>query len=164
MKKFLAILFSVIFALSATTVAFASSNDCPYCEETFTNESEYNKHLADCDGYFRACPYGCDADFATEEELKIHEGVCLEFEGECDYCGKIVITKNAFNEHVKVCKVKYFSIPVHKIMKFLEETDLYEKIIGGLFGLLADLPYNKVFGTVFEYLEKGIHLGFDKLA
>jgi hypothetical protein len=164
MKKFLAILFSVIFALSATTVAFASANTCPYCKETYENEAEYNKHLADCDGYFRECPYGCDADFATDDELAVHAGVCLEFKGECDYCGEVVTTKNAFDAHVAECKVKYFGIPIHKIMKFLEETDLYEKIFGGLFGLLEGLPYNKVFGTVFEYLEKGIHLGFNELA
>ena len=163
MKKLISLVLALIVALSVATVAFASTNTCPYCLETYTNESEYNKHLADCDGYFRECPYGCDADFATVEELEIHKGVCLEYEGECDYCGAIVVTKNAFDAHVAECKVKYCSIPVHKIMKFLQETDLYETIIGGIFGALADLPYNDVFGTVFEYLEKGIHLGVDEI-
>ncbi len=164
MKKFLSIVLALACVLSMATVAFASTNICPYCEETFKNESEYNTHLANCDGYFRACQYGCGADFATDDELAIHEGVCLEFEGECDYCGDIVVTKNAFEAHVAECKAKYCGIPVHKIMKFLQETDLYDKIIGGLFGLLGDIPYNTVFGTVFEYLEKGIHLGVDELA
>ncbi len=27
-----------------------STNVCPYCKDIFTDESEYNKHLADCDG------------------------------------------------------------------------------------------------------------------
>ena len=163
MKKFLSIVLALACVLSMATVAFASTNVCPYCEETYTNEAEYNKHLADCDGFFRVCQYGCGADFATKEELAIHEGVCLEFVGECDYCGAEVRTKNAFDAHVAECKVKYCSIPVHKIMKFLQETDLYEKIIGGLFGLLADIPYNDVFGTIFGYAEDGIHLGVDKL-
>lgn len=157
MKKFLSIVLALACVLSMATVAFASANTCPYCEEPFTNESEYNAHLADCDGYFRACQYGCGADFATVEELAIHEGVCLEFKGECDYCGEIVTTKNAFDAHVAECKTKHFGIPFHKIFKFLQETDLYEKIIGGLFGLLGDIPYNTVFGTIFEYLEKGLH-------
>ena len=164
MKKFLSIVLALACVLSMATVAFASTNICPYCEETYTNEAEYNKHLANCDGYFRVCQYGCGADFATDEELAIHEGVCLEFEGECDYCGDIVLTKNAFDAHVAECKAKYCSIPVHKIMKWLQETDLYEKIIGGLFGLLKDIPYNKAFSFIFEYLEKGIHLGVGELA
>ncbi|MBQ8763999.1 MAG: hypothetical protein IJZ07_07835 [Clostridia bacterium] len=164
MKKFLSIALALVCILSTATVAFASTNICPYCEETYTNETEYNKHLANCDGYFRVCSYGCGADFATVEELAIHEGVCLEYKGECDYCGEIIVTKNAFNAHVEECKVKYFQIPVHKIMKFLQETDLYEKVFGTIFGLFADIPYNDVFGTVFEYLEKGIHLGVSELA
>ena len=165
MKKFLSIVLALVCVLSTATVAFASTNICPYCEEKFTDESEYNQHLADCDGFFRACPYdGCDADFATDEELEIHKGVCLEYVGECDYCGENVRTKNAFDAHVETCKVKYCSIPVHKIMKFLQETDLYETVLGGVLGFLADLPYNTVFGFVFEYLEKGIHLGVGELA
>lgn len=164
MKKFLSIVLAIACVLSMASVAFASTNICPYCEETYTNEAEYNKHLADCDGFFRVCQYGCGADFATVEELAIHEGICLEFVGECDYCGDEVRTKNAFDAHVAECKDKYLGIPVHKIMKFLQETDLYDKIIGGLFGLLKDIPYNTVFSTIFEYLEKGIHLGVDELA
>lgn len=163
MKKFLSIVLALVCILSTATIAFASANVCPYCDETYTNEKEYNAHLPNCDGWNRSCKHGCEADFATEEELAIHEGICWEFEGECDYCGDKVRTENAFNEHVAACKVKYCSIPVHKIMKFLEETDLYEKVLGAIFGALKDLPYNKVFGTIFEYLEKGIHLGVDKL-
>ncbi len=164
MKKFLSIVLALVCVLSTATIAFASTNKCPYCEEVYTDEAEYNKHLANCDGYFRNCPYDCGADFATDEELAIHIGVCLEFEGECDYCGAIVVTNNAFNAHVEECKVKYCYIPVHKIMKFLQETDLYEKIIGGLFGLLADIPYNDVFGTIFGFAEDGIHWGVNELA
>ena len=164
MKKFLSIVLALVCVLSTATIAFASTNKCPYCEEVYTDEAEYNKHLANCDGYFSICPYDCGADFATDEELAIHIGVCLEFEGECDYCGAIVVTNNAFNAHVEECKAKYCGIPVHKIMKFLQETDLYEKIIGGLFGLLADIPYNDVFGTIFGYAEDGIHWGVNELA
>ena len=126
MKKFLSIMLAILCVFSTATIAFASTNKCPYCEEIYTDEAEYNKHLADCDGFFRVCPYGCDADFATDEELAIHIGVCLEFVGECDYCGAEVRTLNAFNAHVEECKVKYCGIPVHKIMKFLQETDLYD--------------------------------------
>ena len=163
MKKFLSIMLALVCILSTATIAFASSNMCPYCEEKYDNEAEYNQHLLDCDGYFRNCPYECGADFATVEELEIHIGVCLEFEGECDYCGAIVVTNNKFNAHVAECKVKYCGIPVHKIMKFLQELDFYETVIGGIFGALADLPYNDVFSTIFEYLEKGVHLGVDEL-
>lgn len=163
MKKFLSIMLALVCILSTATIAFASSNICPYCEEKYDNEAEYNQHLLDCDGYFRNCPYDCGADFATAEELEIHIGVCLEFEGECDYCGAIVVTNNKFNAHVAECKVKYCGIPVHKIMKFLQELDFYETVFGGIFGALADLPYNDVFSTIFEYLEKGVHLGVDEL-
>ena len=164
MKKFLSVVLAIVCIFSTATIAFASTNVCPYFKETFVDEAEYTDHLANFDGFFRKCQYGSGADFATVEELERHEGLCLEFVGECDYCGDFVLTRNAFEAHVALCKVKYCSIPVHKIMKFLQETDLYEKVLGGLFGLLADLPYNKVFSFVFEYLEKGIHLGVGELA
>ena len=161
MKKFLSVVLAIVCIFSTATIAFASTNVCPYCKETFVDEAEYTDHLANCDGFFRKCQYGCGADFATVEELEAHEGVCLEFVGECDYCGDKVLTKNAFDAHVAICKVKYCSIPVHKIMKFLQETDLYEKIIGGLFGLLADIPYNDVFSAIFGVKEDLIHKGVD---
>lgn len=163
MKKFLSIVLALVFVLASATVAFASTNTCPYCHETFKNEREYNDHLADCDGFFRACPYeGCDADFHTIEEYEYHIGVCLEFVGECDYCGAKVRTNNAFNAHVAECKVKYCGIPVHKIFKMIMGVD-YDNIIDKVLGFIEGINMNDIFVKVFELAEKGVHLGVDKL-
>ena len=163
MKKFLSIVLALVCILTTATVAFASTNTCPYCHETYENEREYSDHLADCDGFFRKCPYGCGADFHTMEEYDYHVGVCLEFVGECDYCGDKVRTLNAFNAHVAVCKVKYFNIPVHKIFKFIMGVD-FDSIIDKVLDVIEGINMNDIFGAILKYSEMGIHFGFDKLA
>ena len=163
MKKFLSIVLALVCVFSTATIAFASANTCPYCDETYKDEAAYNAHLANCDGYFRSCPYKCGADFATEEALEAHKGVCLEYKGECDYCGAVVLTKNAFDAHVAECSEKYLGIPVHKILKALQEFD-YEGIFGKVFGFLADFGWNGIFEKVFDVVEDGVHLGVKELA
>ncbi len=156
MKKFLSVVLALVCILSTATIAFASTNACPYCYETYENEAEYNAHLADCDGFFRKCQYGCDADFATVEELEAHESVCLEFTGECDYCGEKVLTKNAFDAHVAECKDKHFGIPFHKIFVMLMGVD-YDGIMDKVLDVIMGINFNDIFVKVFEYAEKGVH-------
>ncbi len=88
MKKFLALMFALIFALSAATTAFAAANTCPYCGIEIATEKEYNKHLkTDCPKLSHAadnvvtqyCPYeGCTAKFKDPKQYEAH----LE---ECDF-------------------------------------------------------------------------------
>ena len=163
MKKFLSVVLALVCIFCTATMAFASTNTCPYCSETFVNEREYSDHLADCDGFFRKCPHGCGADFHTMEEYNYHKGVCLEFVGECDYCGDKVRTENAFNAHVAICVVKYCNIPVHKIFKFLMGVD-YDNVIDKVLGFIKDINTNDIFSAIFEYTEKGIHFGVAELA
>lgn len=42
----------VSFTVKKESSPQGSTNKCPYCNNIFTDESEYNKHLANCDGYF----------------------------------------------------------------------------------------------------------------
>lgn len=84
MKKFLAIVFALIFALSTATIAFAASLSCPYCDEILTSESKYNKHIeSECPALYSNNIYyctnpGCSAHFKSQEEYYNHiENTCL---------------------------------------------------------------------------------------
>ena len=71
MKKFLAVVFALIFALSAATTAFAVANTCPHCGQYIETEKAFNEHLD------KTCPYeGCGAKFQDEEQYEIHVAKC----------------------------------------------------------------------------------------
>lgn len=88
MKKFLAIMFALIFALSCATTAFAADLTCPYCNEAISSEKAYNEHIskkcpvlfADNKGdilyYCDYTEYGCSAYFKSEAEYKKHIEIC----------------------------------------------------------------------------------------
>ncbi len=50
LKKVLAVVLTLIIALSTVSVAFAAvDNECPHCHKTgFTTEKAYNNHVLDC--------------------------------------------------------------------------------------------------------------------
>lgn len=85
MKKFLAIVFALIFALSCAATAFAAVNlECPDCHKAdFATEKDYNKHLeSECPVRFGGntddsiapmyCEFGCGAAFYDAEQYEIH--------------------------------------------------------------------------------------------
>ncbi len=84
MKKFLAIVFALIFALSAATTAFAMANTCPYCGVEIVSEKEYNAHVfgkcpvkyPEAAKTYKECPYGCGAKYEDNEQYEIHVANC----------------------------------------------------------------------------------------
>lgn len=86
MKKFLAIAFALIFALSCAAPAFAADITCPEegCSATFETEKDLNKHLtSECPVRFgnnkgdagkdiMVCST-CGAAFYNEEQYNIHK-------------------------------------------------------------------------------------------
>ncbi|MBR4858849.1 MAG: hypothetical protein IKU08_06655 [Clostridia bacterium] len=107
MKKFLAIVFSLIFALSAFTVAFAAENTCPYCKDVIADEVAYNEHISGgCDVKFRSCKYGCGAKFSEAANLEVHEDACPKGAGNCEYCDAAYANQAAYEAHKEnECKI-----------------------------------------------------------
>lgn len=100
MKKFLAIVFSLIFALSACTVAFASAEDltCDTCLAKLADEKAYNAHInGGCLVDFKTCQY-CEAKVATNN-LEAHEAECPKGASTCDKCGADLANKAAADAH-----------------------------------------------------------------
>ena len=80
MKKFLAIAFALIFALSVAAPAFAVNNTCPACgKDNFATEKDYNTHIAsecpvlyDNSTVVYHCKFGCGAVFTDPAQYEIH--------------------------------------------------------------------------------------------
>ena len=84
MKKFLAIAFALIFALSVAAPAFAVNNVCPACgKDNFATEKDYNAHIeSQCPVIFGGnktdeekamhCEFGCGAVFYDPAQYEIH--------------------------------------------------------------------------------------------
>lgn len=82
MKKFLAIVLALVFALSAATTAFAVANTCPYCSEVIEKEADYNTHISSkCLVKYppKKCP-DCGAQFQDYAQYDIHVEKCPEHE------------------------------------------------------------------------------------
>lgn len=107
MKKFLAILFSLIFALSATTVAFAGAENltCESCYEVLGTLDAYNKHISGgCLIDFEPCKY-CGGNIANEN-LEAHQLICPDGAGKCEFCGEGYGTQAEYAAHKENdCKV-----------------------------------------------------------
>lgn len=100
MKKFLALVFALIFALSACTVAFAAAENltCDTCKVKLADEKAYNAHVnGGCLIDFKACQY-CAAKVATAD-LDAHEAECPKGASTCDKCGADLANKAAADAH-----------------------------------------------------------------
>ena len=88
MKKFLSVMFAVMFILSAISVAAdAWSTSCPYCGASFSSEDAYAEHMNKfnhTDGHYITCPYtgsdyvdgGCGEKFQTKAAYDVHVATC----------------------------------------------------------------------------------------
>lgn len=106
MKKFLAIVFALIFALSACTVAFASEADltCESCKAKLVDAKAYAAHVnGGCLIDFKDCPY-CSARVATAN-LDAHKADCPKGAGKCEYCDAAYDTQADYEAHKKECKM-----------------------------------------------------------
>ena len=88
MKKFLAIVFALIFALSACTVAFAATSyECSDCHAVLADEKAYSAHInGGCLEKFTDCKY-CAAR-VDRNLITDHEDACPKGIKACDYCGE----------------------------------------------------------------------------
>lgn len=91
MKKVLAIMLALVLAFSMATVAFAADTDktpetpvafkiCEKCEGEFTDDAEYNKHIAICgldatEAIVNTCTK-CKAEFTDEKQFNEHVAKC----------------------------------------------------------------------------------------
>lgn len=158
MKKFLAVFFSVMFALSATTMAFAGAENltCDSCLAVLETEEAYNKHVAGggCLVDYDPCQY-CKANIA-KDNLEAHEGICPNGAGTCEFCGEGYATQNAYAEHkANECKVTTAigdKVPVatifDKIVEALKGVDWM-----GLVGKIGDLIGGIDFGGLIEKIK-----------
>lgn len=156
MKKFLAIVFSLIFALTACTVAFASEADltCDSCKAKLADAKAYAAHInGGCLVDFKACQY-CDAKVATEN-LDVHEGSCPKGAEACDYCGKTLATQDALAAHKaeKACEKKCADCGVKVKMA---DKDTHECAVEDqLTNVIETTDWEAVLNTVIETI-KGI--------
>lgn len=106
MKKVLAIALALVMALSMGAMAFAADTTtttteavnetglvCPFCEQTFYIEAQYNAHLAICN-------------------VKT-----------CTKCGEVFADEDAYNDHVAACTVgdekDYINLDVKTILDMI---------------------------------------------
>ena len=147
MKKFLAVLFALIFALSATTVAFAGVETltCDTCFEVLPSLAEYNKHVSGgCLVDFEPCKY-CGGNIANEN-LEAHQLMCPKGAGKCEFCGKDYATQADYAAHKEAdCKVTTSigdKIPVATV-KIVVEGDINgDGVINVLDASIAELASN----------------------
>ena len=147
MKKFLAVLFALMFALSATTVAFASVEDltCDTCFEVLPSLTEYNKHVSGgCLVDFEPCQY-CKGNIKNEN-LAAHEANCPKGAGTCEFCGADYGTQAEYAAHKESdCKVTTSigdKVPVAtlvdkvvELVKGIDWADLGDKVVGAVKGI-----------------------------
>ena len=88
MKKFLSVMFAVMFVFSAMAVATdAWETKCPYCGASFSSEDAYAEHMNKfnhTDGHYITCPYtgddyeggGCGEKFSTKAAYDVHVATC----------------------------------------------------------------------------------------
>lgn len=148
MKKFLAVMFSVLFIMSSLSVlAFAWETSCPYCGETFTTEAEYTEHMKlynFSDGHYVTCPYtgddyadgGCGEQFATKEAYDLHVANCPH-EGDYSTIGY----------------VKYYGGQLWDTIKGIAWGDLLGGIVSVVKALFAGVDFGEIVSlakTVFS--------------
>lgn len=172
MKKFLAVLFAAMFALSVVGVASA--------EDAKTND-------ADIDSYPYVCDF-CDARFKAPESLKAHidetfpiyagddhaahEKVCstliINENGEVAECGKHFTTKAAYEAHshaapadfdllkgyIKMGDIMSALKILFKIIIDFVKSDTFKGIIDKVVGVVKGIDFGAVFGKVKDIAGK----------
>lgn len=150
MKKFLAVFFSVLFALSVTTVAFAGEDNltCDSCYEVLGTKEAYNKHVSGgCLVDFEPCKY-CGGNIANAN-LEAHELACPKGAGTCEFCGKDYATQADYAAHKESeCKV------TGAIGDKIPVATIFDKVVEAIKGV----DWSGIFGKIGDAL-KGIDLG-----
>lgn len=162
MKKFLAVFFSVLFALSATTVAFAGAENltCDTCFEVLGTADAYNKHVAGgCLVDFEPCQY-CGGNIANAN-LEAHELQCPKGAGTCEFCGKDYATQADYAAHKESdCKVTGAigdKVPVativDKVVEAVKGVD-WKGLIGKVGDLIGGIDFEGLIAKIKPIIEK----------
>ncbi len=162
MKKFLAVFFAVIFALSSMTVAFASEADltCDTCFAKCPDAKAYAAHVnGGCLVDFKACQY-CETKVATDD-LAAHEASCPKSACSCKYCGEDFETVGKYDAHIEACKAANNNIPMDEIkdkvvdtVKSIDWKGLLDKVIG----VVKGIDFDGLIAKVKPVIEKVVEL------
>lgn len=173
MKKFLAVILAMIFAVSGCVLAFAEYDEqgdakyqCPYCEATFPNAASLADHVNatfPVAGHDQACGNKCDKNFDGEEEC-------------CDFTTKYV---SVMEQHKKVCPYCDDLSNIKKFVGYLKEGDIataakylvkaivdfvksdtFKTIVGKVVDVVKGIDFGKIISTVKGVIEK---LPLDKI-
>lgn len=174
MKKFLAVMFAMIFALSCFgTLAFAEQNNhctCDYCGAEFTTTEELLKHVSEMNkvpDHKVVCAY-CGNTFTSNTLLKGHEAVTINDAGliVCDNakngCKETFTNKAAYEAHMEECEFKsvWTLLKAGKIKEGLKLVDwkgiwaTVKPILDKVIGAVKGIDLSGVIGTVKNLLSK----------
>lgn len=163
MKKFLAIVFALIFALSACTVAFAAAADltCDTCLVKLADEKAYAAHVnGGCLVDFKACQY-CDAKVATAN-LDAHEAECPKGASTCDKCGAELANEAAADAHTCVTEDVAKNV-VDKVIDALKDVD-WEGVIGQVKDAIGSIDLEGIIAKIKPIVEKVVAFVKDAVA
>ncbi len=122
MKKFFAIVFALIFALSACTVAFAAYT-CESCKASLADEKAYKAHInGACKVDFKTCEYCSETIY--KDNVEAHNAVCPEKAKQeadkdtenvkhvCEVCATVFTNRTDYMAHMNSgCLVAYKPCP-----------------------------------------------------
>lgn len=173
MKKVLAIMLALVLAFSMATVAFAAETTtkasaepvvkvCPDCEQPFTDDAEYNKHLTICgltatEAIVNTCEK-CDAQFTDQKLYVEHVAECTVGD-EPDYIGLTVHdVLDMLLEYAKSVMEQWDGIEsvIIAALDFLKNFDLegVASIVDSVTGAFQSAGLDTSSGGLAELLEK----------
>lgn len=155
MKKFLAIVFSLIFALSACTVAFAADYECETCHAVLADEKALIAHNnGGCLVDFKDCKY-CAAKVATDN-LAAHEAECPKGASTCDKCGADLANAAAADAHT--CATEDVAKNVaDKAIDALKEVD-WKSLADKVVGVVKGIDFEGLIAKIKPLVEKVVEL------
>lgn len=160
MKKFIALVFALIFALSACTVAFATTEwTCPEegCKAVLGSKALYDAHVnGGCLVKFTDCAY-CGAK-VDRDDIEAHIANCPKYSETCQYCGEKFDSVAAKAKHkCKIVEVAGGNEDVANIItkvieaiKSIDWADLANKVVD----FVKSINLDEIVGKVKPLFEK----------
>lgn len=174
MKKFLAVLFSVLFVFSACTMAFAANEKlvCDFCGKEFATKAELEAHINETfpvKDHIHECEY-CFEQFTTLTAYAAHLTQCEEgghaFEcpNKANGCTETFDTKAAYEAHEcefgslsDMFKNGHYKEAAKYILNVIIDfvkSDTFKGIIDKVVGVVKGIDFGAVFGKVKDIAGK----------
>lgn len=144
MKKLISITLAVIIALSCSAMAFAATNVCPYCGNTFSDEKAYNEHLAIC--YSQKGGNPSDTDYSNYADYD--KFVKLDANGVLDKLIKIFSAEASWWNDVESIIIRIADFIENIAVGKTKEADV-AGAVDDLEAKVADLP---IVGDICTYI------------